>query len=116
MLNTKDQAEMFLRTTEGIANFVDVGYGRDVRMLMIRGRKKTCTKTNPPARTESTQGQLEDWKTELSIYYRVSKEYTEHKAKVFVVILGQRSHSLRSKLVIRTGSVLWGKMAVWWGY
>ena len=95
VLNMKDQAEMYLPTTEAIANFVvDVGYGKDVRMLMIRDKKKACIKTNPPARPESAQGQLEDWKMELSIYYWVSKEYTEHKAKVFVVILGQCSHSL----------------------
>jgi hypothetical protein len=32
--NTKDQADMYLRTTEAIANFVGVEYGRDIRMLV----------------------------------------------------------------------------------
>jgi hypothetical protein len=36
--NTKDQADMYLRTTEAIADFVGVEYGRDTRMLVKQRR------------------------------------------------------------------------------
>jgi hypothetical protein len=46
--NTKDQADMYLRITEVIADFVDVEYGRDIRMLVKRGTEKTFTKARIP--------------------------------------------------------------------
>jgi hypothetical protein len=42
--NKKEKADMYLRTTEGIANFVGVDYGRDsMRMLVKHGTAKTFT-------------------------------------------------------------------------
>jgi hypothetical protein len=38
--NTKDQADMYLCTTEAIADFVGVEYGRDMRMLVKHGKEK----------------------------------------------------------------------------
>ena len=39
--NTKDQADMYLRTTEAIADYVGVEYGRDMRMLVKNGTVRT---------------------------------------------------------------------------
>jgi hypothetical protein len=41
--NTKDQADMYICTTEAVANFVGVEYGRDMRMLVKHGTEKTFT-------------------------------------------------------------------------
>jgi hypothetical protein len=41
--NTKDQADMYVRTTEAIANFMGVESGRDMRMLVKQGTEKTFT-------------------------------------------------------------------------
>jgi hypothetical protein len=38
--NTKDQADMYLRTTEVIADFVGVEYGRDMRMLVSTAQRR----------------------------------------------------------------------------
>jgi len=60
--NTKDQADMYLRTTE-----VDVEYGRDMRMLVKKSNEKIFTEPLPPrAVTDTTvpaPGRLEKYRT-----------------------------------------------------
>lgn len=105
--NTKDQADMYLRTTEAIADFVGVEYGRDMRMLVKKSNEKIFTEPLPPrAATDTTvpaPGRLEKYRTELMIYHKDLKTYTEQKAKVFVVILGQCSSEVKNKLVNNVG-------------
>jgi hypothetical protein len=52
--NTKDQADMYLRTTEVITDFVGVEYGRDMRMLVTHGTEKTFTKERIPRSKDAT--------------------------------------------------------------
>jgi hypothetical protein len=85
--NTKDQADMYLRTTEAIADFVGVEYGRDTRMLVKHGTEKTFTKPRIPRSDGTTPGLMEKYKTELRIFHRDKKEFQDNKAKVFVIIL-----------------------------
>jgi hypothetical protein len=101
--NSKDQADLYLRTTEAIADYVGVEYGRNMRMLVKHGTETTFTKPRAPRKEDSTPGLLEEFKTELSIYHRDTKEYKEQKAKVFVIILGQCTPSLKSKLANDAG-------------
>ena len=107
--NTKDQADMYLRTTEAIADYVGVEYGRDMRMLVKKSKDKVFTEPLPPRTAEGTAttvpapGKLEKYRTELMIYHKDQKEYTEQKAKVFVVILGQCSSEVKNKLANDTG-------------
>ena len=105
--NTKDQADMYLRTTEAIADFVGVEYGRDMRMLVKKSNEKIFTEPLPPrAATDNlvpAPGRLEKYRTELMIYHKDLKTYTEQKAKVFVVILGQCSSEVKNKLVNNVG-------------
>jgi len=97
--NTKDQADMYLHTTQAVADYVCKEYGKDMRMLVKQGRERTFTKPIAPRTTaDSTPGLMEKYKTELSIFHRDRKEYNDHKAKVFVVILGQCSRIVESKL------------------
>jgi hypothetical protein len=67
--NTEDQADMYLRTTEAIANFVDVEYGRDMRMLVKHGTEKTFAKPRISRSKDATPGLMEKYKTELGIFH-----------------------------------------------
>ena len=97
--DTKDQADMYLRTTEAIADYVGVEYSRDMRMLVKKGTAKKILEPEPPKDKSTSPGLLEKYKAELNIYHKAKKEYTDHKSKVFVIILGQCSHSVRNRLV-----------------
>jgi hypothetical protein len=97
--DAKDQADKYLRTTEEIANYVGVEYSKDMRMLV---KKATAVRsfTEPvPPKKDTTPGLLEKYKAELNVYHKAKKEYTDHTSKVFVIILGQCSHSVKNKLM-----------------
>ena len=97
--DTRDQADMYLRTTEAIADYVGVEYSRDMRMLVKNGTEKNFDGPSPPKSEDVSPGTLEKYKLELSIYHKDKKEYNDHKSKVFVIILGQCSHSVKNQLV-----------------
>jgi hypothetical protein len=46
----------------------------------------------------TTPGLMEKYKTELRTFHREKKEFQDNKAKVFVIILGQCTHNVKSKL------------------
>jgi hypothetical protein len=96
--NTKDQADMYIRTTEAIADFVSIEYGRDMRMLVKHGTEKTFTKPRITRSEDTTPGLMEKYNTELRIFHREKKEFQDNKAKVFVIILGQCTQNVKSKL------------------
>jgi hypothetical protein len=97
--NTKDQADMYLRTTEAIADYVGVEYGRDMRMLVKRSNEVIFTEPEDPAtRSGGTGVSMEKYKAELNLYHKESKQYKENKSKVFVIILGQCTLVVKSKL------------------
>jgi hypothetical protein len=96
--NAKDQADMHLRTMEAIANFVGAEYGRDMRMLVKHGTEKTFTEPRIPRSEDTTSGLMEKYKTELRIFHQEKKEFQDNKTKVFVIILGQCTHNVKSKL------------------
>jgi hypothetical protein len=96
--NTKDSADMYIRTTEAVADYVGKEYGKDMRMLVKNQTERNFTEPRAPRKEESTPGLLEKYKTELGIYHKDRKEYNDNKSKVFVVILGQCLPSVRSKL------------------
>jgi hypothetical protein len=73
--NTKDQADMYLRTTEAIADFVGVEYGRDMRMLVKHSTEKTFTEPSMPRSKDATPGLMEKYKTGLRIFHREKKEF-----------------------------------------
>jgi hypothetical protein len=96
--NTKDQADMYLRTAEAIADFVGVEYSRDMRMLVKHGTEKTFTEPRIPRSGNTSPGLMEKYKTELRIFHRGKTEFQDNKAKVFVIILGHCTHNVKSKL------------------
>jgi hypothetical protein len=69
-----------------------------MRMLVKRGTEKTFTKTRIPRSQDSTPGLMEKYKTELGIFHQEKKELYKNKAKVFVIVLGQCTYNVKSKL------------------
>jgi hypothetical protein len=61
--NIKDQTDMYLRTTEAIADFVGIEYDRDMRMLVKHGTEKTFTGPRIPRSDNTTPGLMEKYKT-----------------------------------------------------
>ena len=45
---------------------------------------------------------IEEWKTKLSRYYKKEDKYTEDKAKVFVIIMGQCTMAVKNKVEANT--------------
>jgi hypothetical protein len=97
---------MHLRTMEAITNFVGVEYGRDIRMLVKHSTDKTFTEPTMPRSKDTTPGLMEKYKTQLRIFHRDKKEFQDNKAKVFVIILGQCTHNVKSKLENESGNAI----------
>jgi hypothetical protein len=69
-----------------------------MRMLVKHGTEKTFTGPRIPRSKDVTPGWMEKHKTELGIFHREKKAFCENKAKVFVIILGQCTYKVKSKL------------------
>jgi hypothetical protein len=69
----ENQADMYLCTTEVVADFVGVEYGRDMRMLVKRGTEKTFTEPRIPRSEDTTPGLMEKYKTKLRTFHREKK-------------------------------------------
>jgi hypothetical protein len=95
--NTKNQADNYLRATEEISLHVGMVYGKNMRMLVKKGTEKIFTKPTK-LKSDASGGDIEDYKMELSIFYKAKKEYEDQKSKVFVTILGQCSPQVKSRL------------------
>jgi hypothetical protein len=85
--NAKDQVDMYLHITEAIADYVGVQYGQDMRMLVKRSIEVTFTEIS-----------MEKYKAKLNLYHRDKKLYKENKSKVFIIVLGQCTQVVKSKL------------------
>ena len=97
--NAKDSADKYLRTTEGIADYMGRKNGKDMQMLVQNHTtEKNITGPRAPRKKDATPGLLEKYNTELNNYHKNKKEYEDHKLKIFAVILGQCTPMVRSKL------------------
>jgi len=105
--NAKDQADVCLRAAEAIADFAGVEHGRDMRMLAKKSNEKIFTEPLPPrAATDNlvpAPGRLKKCRTEPMTCHKDLKTCAEQKAKVFAVILGQRSSEVKNKLANNAG-------------
>ena len=115
-IGCENQADMFIRTTEGIADYVGVNYGWDLRMLVKNRVEPIFTRPVHPTEAQVTtrsqaakaageaaeivvsSADMAEFKAELDNYHRDTRRYREDKAKVLVVILGQCSVAVRSWL------------------
>ena len=99
---TKDQVDMYIRTTEKLAHYVGVKFGRDMRVLVANQEKKKFTK---PERPRGADGKLledvfsrDDYKMNMDIYIKETKVYADQQSKVYSMIWGQCSMAVRNQL------------------
>ena len=96
--NTKDQADMYLRTTDAIGEYVGREYGRHMRKLVKGLKETTFDKPEVPAVYQVTTRAkaagadvevdpkkdpiaMETYKEELRRYHTETERYAENKAK-----------------------------------
>ena len=99
-VNTGDQAEMFIRTTEKLTEYVLMTYGKDMRNLVKYEREKTFTEPAFPSSELRSTDKLHEvkYKEELSKYHREKDEHENHKTFVFGIIMGQCSPMVQDRL------------------
>ena len=111
-MKTKDQADMYLRTREALAEYVGVTLSYEMLLLVSQGHETTFTKPTPPiipatrSATLDPAGdlspvvnmRLEDFKAELANYHKDQRKYDKDKATVFVLIVGQCSDVVKRAL------------------
>jgi hypothetical protein len=101
VVNTKNQAEKYLRTTEKIAQYAGLHVSKEMRILVLYGESKiTITKPEQPKKADVDKqlGRMEEYKIELSAYQRKVDKIEDDKAKLFVIILGQCTERVKLKL------------------
>jgi hypothetical protein len=99
--NSKDQADMFLRTKKELANVVGKKYGSEMFDLVKHLKERGDTELEEPKGGkdgEVSKLALETYKVKLSNKLKKDEEYVENKHKVFVMILGQCTSQVIVKL------------------
>jgi hypothetical protein len=118
-IGVSDQADMFIRTTEAIADYVGVEYSWEMRLLVKNRHETQFTMPRAPtaaaatgvttrsqagteAEVQAAEGvssaQMAEYKAELDNYHKDTRRYRDDKARVFVVILGQCTVGVKSWL------------------
>ena len=97
----KDQADLYLRTREHIAEVVGMEYGKNMRNLVRHGKEATFKAPVRPAADaiEKEPGLLEEWKLESAAFRKDVKEYDDQKAKVYTIVFGYCAPEVKSKLM-----------------
>jgi hypothetical protein len=73
--NTKDQADMYLRTTEAFADFVGVEYGRDMRMLVKYSTEKTFTEPRIPRSEDAVLAMIKNESGQVRLFGSIHPDY-----------------------------------------
>ena len=94
----QDHGEMFLKTTDAIAEYVGKMYSREMRWLVKYRKETEFSEPERPDGTRPSIGELEKYRAELKRYYDRSDSYGKEKAKVFVVIKGQCTRKMKNKV------------------
>ena len=94
---SKNQGDTYLKTTEAIAEYVGREYNKFMRTLVKMSIETVPTEPDEPTGTV-TQYAMEKYKKQLSRYYDQLDKYEEYKAKVFVIIKGQCTLTMKNKV------------------
>ena len=100
-LKTKDQADMYFKTRDALAEYVGRQLSYEMLLLVSTGHETVYTKPTPPTipvTRSATQGEtgeaspvmtmrMEDFKMELGNYYKDQRKYDKDKATVFGLII-----------------------------
>ena len=91
------QGEFCTKTTESIADYVGREHNEDMRKLVKDGKEITLIEPTDPEGKETTY-KVKKFEKDLARYYEKMDKYNEYKAKVFLVVKGQCSLSMKNKL------------------
>ena len=93
------QGEFFIKATEAIAEYVGKTCGRSMRILMKHGVECGPVEPDAPSEKQSKSNVvMRKYDKEIGHYYNKLDEYLENKAKVFVIIKGQCSLTMKNKV------------------
>ena len=95
----QQQTELYIKTTEEIAGYVGKTYdnGRDIRRAVEKLSPPPFTPPSDPP-TNATETEKEIWKEEIKVHVRRRRTLEDNIAKLFSLVLGQCSESLRQKI------------------
>ena len=96
----KGQDDTYLKTTEAIAEYVGIEYGKKYKKL-VEGTESEPAKPKEPKKPKEGEIPplaLKRYEREWDFYIKKLEEYKVIKGKVFVIIIGQCSLSMKNKL------------------
>jgi Zinc knuckle len=91
------QTDRYIKTTKAIAEQVGKTYGKEMWRL-VNDREETEFEEPKDPGDAATKGQLEKYKMLLKAHIDEMKEYKKQKAKVFRIIMGQCSPTMKNKI------------------
>lgn len=93
------QGDMYTRTTEAIADYVERKYFKEIRILVKHQKDADLKEPVQPSKEEAkSQFVINKYKTKLKLYYSQKEKYEEHKVKTFVIIKGQCTLTMKNKI------------------
>lgn len=97
----KDQTDVYLKTVEAIANYAQIKFDKDIKILVRDGKEKTFKEPKEPTgrkNEEPSRAQMEKYKSELADFHKTQREYKLNKQQMYQIILGQCSEPIKNKL------------------
>lgn len=98
MYGTSNQGDRYIKTTEAIAEYVGKEYNKAMRLLVKNLKESVPTEPTEPKEKTVSDVKMKKYEKELSRYYEKLDEYVEYKAKVFVIIKGQCTLTMKNKV------------------
>ena len=95
---TRNQGDKFVKTTEAIGDYVGREYNKAMRMLVRKKKETTPSEPDEPKGKNVTDAQWKRYEKELDRYLKKLDEYNEFKAKVFVIVIGQCTLTMKNKV------------------
>jgi hypothetical protein len=99
VLGEKHQADKYIKTTEAIAEYVGREYSKDMKLL-VKGTENAPEEPPEPAKSKKEENpyEVEKYKMNYTRYMKRNDLYQENKAKVFLIIKGQCTLAMKTKV------------------
>lgn len=95
---SRNQGDKYVRTTEAIGDYVGREYNKAMRVIVRKKIEKKPEEPEAPDDEEMTEARMKKYEKAMDRYYKKIDQYEEYKAKVFVIILGQCTLSMKNKI------------------
>ena len=98
LYGTRNQGNKYIKTTKAIAEYVGREYNKAMRILVKNLKESIPDEPSEPTRSKVTDVKMKKYEKELTRYYKKLDKYVEYKAKVFVIIKGQCTLTMKNKV------------------